>query len=532
VPHPPYVPVRPAHLEGRQRPELPSARRELHIGFDSNLSDCAYCAHLMSLYTRRGFQFLVDCPADKRILFDAAGARTAPLGTAPAYRWDETTDKPYAGQGRFWQGNRIAHHLSRPPLPNIGAVEDLWDELCLSHIDIEPYLPYGVTRTVQSWLAALPRPIVLADIATGPGGSAPGIPDATVFQFYRLFLDRCDGSLVLLDGNRRAPRLASYRIRHVDELGVGTTELLLALLTQADLLISVDGGSLSLARCSHIPAIGVWLPDHYPAHCALPRREQLNLVLADHTARWNRYKRIPWNLVEHPGSAFAPGDLADCCQLMLNRPRYLSRLDIAADIQLQQFVRQWCRALHGNALCSYSDRHRSLDVLLQELGRRFMAPTVVETGTMRAEEDWAGAGSFTYLAGAYLYRSGGRLYSVDISAPHCTFSRGWTRVFGATVTVTHQDAVSFLRQFTDPIDLLYLDSLDATEPGHAEQAFAELRAALPKLHSNSLVVFDDTPCDGGTWCGKGAIGVPYLLQRGWQLLYAGYQAVLHGGPGS
>ena len=61
--------------------------------------------------------------------------------------------------------------------------------------------------------------------------------------------------------------------------------------------------------------------------------------------------------------------LVDYCQLMLSHSRYLSSSDIAADIQLRQFVRQWCRAVHGNALCPFSDRNRSLDLLLQELGR-------------------------------------------------------------------------------------------------------------------------------------------------------------------
>ena len=56
--------------------------------------------------------------------------------------------------------------------------------------------------------------------------------------------------------------------------------------------------------------------------------------------------------------------------------------------------------------------------------------TVVETGTIRAEEDWGGAGFFTYLAGAYLYRKGGRLHSVDVSEPNCRFARAGTQVFG------------------------------------------------------------------------------------------------------
>ena len=73
---------------------------------------------------------------------------------------------------------------------------------------------------------------------------------------------------------------------------------------------------------------------------------------------------------------------------------------------------------------------------------------------------------------------------------------------------------------------MYLDSLDTTEPGHAEHALREVQAAMPKLGKDSLVVFDDTPWHGGAWVGKGAMAVPFLLQQGWTVLYAGYQVVL------
>src|SRR5262249_35086690 len=153
------------------------------------------------------------------------------------------------------------------------------------------------------------------------------------------------------------------------------------------------------------------------------RPRQLNVVLAEPTRSWNRYKRVPWHIVEQPGSRFDPALLADFCARMLAPPRYLTgspRPDIAADVQLQQWVGQFCRG--GTALGGYGDRHKSLDLLLRQMSERFERPTVVETGTIRAEEDWAGAGFFTYLAGAYLSHRGGRLHSVDISAAHCAFA--------------------------------------------------------------------------------------------------------------
>jgi spermidine synthase len=99
-------------------------------------------------------------------------------------------------------------------------------------------------------------------------------------------------------------------------------------------------------------------------------------------------------------------------------------------------------------------------------------------------------------------------------------------VFGGTARVHQGDSVAFLASFKDQIDVLYLDSLDTTEPGHAEHALKELEAALPRLHERSIVVVDDSPWRAGAFTGKGARVAPWLLQRGWRVGYAGYQVLL------
>ena len=73
--------------------------------------------------------------------------------------------------------------------------------------------------------------------------------------------------------------------------------------------------------------------------------------------------------------------------------------------------------------------------------------------------------------------------------------------------------------------MLYLDSMDVESPGHAEHGLAEIQAAEPKLAWNAIVVYDDSPWDG-KWLGKGASGIPYLLDRGWNILACGYQVLL------
>jgi ADP-heptose:LPS heptosyltransferase len=506
---------------------LPS-RAPLRVAFHHGLGDCVYFAHLLPLYIRRGYAVEVVCTPDKAILFRAAGASTTSSGAAPEHPWSYPAETTHPGQGRFWQGSKMAGNLSAPPLPAIGDRAELWQEYLDQRLDVAPHLPAEAVQTAQRWLAELPRPVVLLHTRGNTGQGRKDLPDELTLELYKALLDRLDGTLLLLDWDHRVPRLASARVRHLSELGPCPTEVLLALLAGADLMVGVDSGPLHAARCSDIATVGLWMPGHYPSTYCLPRPRQVNLVLAEPTRPWNRYKRVPWNIIEHPGSRFDPAVLADWCVRMLAPPRYLTgsaKPDIAADVQLQQWVGQWCRG-GGNALSGFADRHRSLDLLLRQMSQRFEKPTVVETGTIRAEEDWAGAGFFSYLAGAYLQRRGGVLHSVDISAGNCAFAREWTAVFGETVKVHQADSLAFLANFRESIDVLYLDSLDTTEPGHAEHALRELQAALPRLHQGSVVVVDDTPWRAGAWTGKGALLVPWLLQRGWVLGYGGYQAVL------
>ena len=505
---------------------VPPTKGKISVAFHHGLGDCVHFAHLIPLYTKRGYAVEVECTPDKRILFEAAGATTIAGGAGMTHPWSYPPGGTHAGHGRFWQGSKPGHNISEPPLPNIGTKQALWDEYCTTTVDIRPRIPADAMGKVEEWFAKLPRPVVLLHTKANASQQRKSLPDHIATEFYRCLLDRLDGSIILLDWDNRVPRLPSYRVRHLDELGPCPTDRLLALCAQADLLVGVDSGPLHTARFTDTPTVGLWMPGHYPSTYALPRRRQLNVVLAEHTRQWNRFKRIPWRIVEHPGTAFDPDRLARYCEQMLQQPRYLSPSEQAADVQLQQFAQSWCRGAAGNSLSPFADRHRSFDLLLREVARRFPAPTMVETGTIRAEEDWAGAGYSTYLFGAFLARHGGRLQSVDLGAANCAFARSWTEIFGPAVTVHEQDSVDFLGRFPAPIDVLYLDSLDTTEPGHTEHALRELQAAWPRLHERSLVLFDDTPWQRGAWIGKGAQAVPWLIERGWRVLYGGYQVVL------
>ena len=501
---------------------------DVSVSFHHGLGDSANFARLIPLYTKRGHTIGVECTPDKEVLFRAAGAKIVEKADR-VHPWSYPPTDVHTGHGRDWQGSKSAWNISESPLPKIGDKAQLWPEYCNSRVRVLPHIPQADVDFVRKWLEPLPRPVVLLHSKGNTGQERKSLPDEITSRFYRSFLDRCDGALVLLDWDRRVPPALSWRARQVADMAGGcTTERLFALMEEADLMIGVDSGPLHACGLTDTPSMGVWMPGHYPARYTLPRRNQLNVVLAEHTRQWNRYRRIPWNIVEHAGSEYDADELAGFCCRMLNGPRYLSSGDMAADVQLQQWILDWCRGRDGvsKELAPDCDRHRSFDGLFREISKRFEAPTIVETGTIRGEEDWSGAGFFTYLAAAYLHRAGGRLFSVDLNETNCRFARQWCQPFGPIVQTHCRDSVAFLGQFTQPIDVLYLDSLDTYEPGHAEHALAEIKAALPRLHNKSLVIFDDTPSGDGAFVGKGAQAVPWMLKRGWRILYGGYQALL------
>ena len=346
------------------------------------------------MYIRRGHSIEVKCTPEKRILFEAVGATTTENDddAEADHPWNYPPLGTHDGHGRFWQGSKMGHNISQFPLPDIGDKNLLWQEYADLRIDITPQLPRSAMRKAESWLANLPRPIVLLHSRGDSSQESKSLPDQLATAFYEAFINRCDGTLILLDWDNRVPRLASYRLRHLDDLGTCSLDVLLALMQQADLLIGVDSGPLHLARLTKIPKIGVWLPGHYPAVYSLPAREQLNVVLTEHTHQWNRFKRIPWNIVEQPGQAFEAVGLADICHRMLSPPRYFGKEDIAADVQMQQFVLDWAQCRESGEFCGHWDRNRSFDVLLREITARFAAPVIVETGTIRSEEAWGGTG--------------------------------------------------------------------------------------------------------------------------------------------
>lgn len=506
----------------------------LKVNFPHGLGDCIHFAHQLPLYTRRGHRILVSCVPDKQIVFAASGVSvssdTADTITVP---WHEgLCPNAEARWNNAWRWSKAARNISVPPLPEIGTPQDLWDEYCQVGLNIFPHLPIEAPHSITTWLSRLSRPIILLHTHGHSYTPRKNFEAEQCWHLYRSLLQETNGTLILLDWENRVPRLSHERVRHLtDDWGPIDTAQLLVLLGQADLIIGIDSGPLHAARLTNTPSIGVWMNDSSPPTWCLPRELQVNLVVGRRHQEWSRHSRIPFHIVECTEPTRMVEILTGLATYMLNPPRYLHPTQKGTDVLLQWFIR---KRMYGTptSLGAYSDRNLSFDMLFRTMSERFLSPRVVETGCIRVEDDFSGAGFSTYVIGCYLQKRGGQLTSIDNSPEHCAFARAWTECFGSRIAVVQGDSVEWLRTNEESIDVLYLDSLDLgvhgapTEIQTANHSLSEIQAAYKSLHGRSLVVLDDTCYRCRTYHGKGALAVPWLLERGWKVVHSGYQTIL------
>lgn len=128
----------------------------------------------------------------------------------------------------------------------------------------------------------------------------------------------------------------------------------------------------------------------------------------------------------------------------------------------------------------------------------------------------------------YWARSGHRVFTVDID-PLASALTQQICMSHANVTVVTGDGISFLENFSDEIDLLYMDAWDVV-PGtpFAEKHLEAFEVALPKLNTTGhMILIDDTDIAEG---GKGRLLVPRLLELGYALIMKGRQTLLCSRP--
>jgi hypothetical protein len=177
--------------------------------------------------------------------------------------------------------------------------------------------------------------------------------------------------------------------------------------------------------------------------------------------------------------------------------------------------------------------------LIENLNLDFIKDTcIVEIGSAR---ETSGPESSTYFFSELSLRSESDFYSVDFSPQSYSLAKN---VIGEKAFLS--DGVKFLENFSSisdkKISILYLDNFDVIyNDKHKESLLRrvgsvyedneeemtnerssvvhleQMKAALPLLNVKNIVIIDDTRKTDVGWWGKGALVVPYLLERGYKI---------------
>jgi hypothetical protein len=153
--------------------------------------------------------------------------------------------------------------------------------------------------------------------------------------------------------------------------------------------------------------------------------------------------------------------------------------------------------------------------------------TIVETGTLRKENNWSD-GQSCLIFSDLVEHLGGKVLSVDINPDACNTAR---RVLqNKKVTITESDSLEYLRTLDlDNVDLFYLDSYDCKwgkDQLSAEHHLNEFKIIEPYL-KNCIVAIDDNTklLESNTRTGKGRLIYDYLKEKNIMPLYDDYQIV-------
>jgi hypothetical protein len=421
-----------------------------------------------------------------------------------------------------WANNKVAGNLDEQSLPQIGTCSDLWSELCDVRLSLEALVTQEHRDSISRWLETVRGPLICVHTRGNTLTDSKNLDDEEAIRLYCGLLDHTDATLLLLDWDDRVPRMKSHRVRHLSQLGHIDLLTLYCLLQRSALMIGVDSGPLHFARFSTCPVIGLWT-HHFPSHFALPRRNTLHIVSRD----WHdlaKSCRVQFQVLECPSERRLDGAwiarvAADCFSTLTDP-------DWARRAQLRQWM-SWQRSTDGQ-LSRFIDRHRSSEKILTALQRP--RPLMIETGCIRAEEDWGGAGFSTYFFGGAIELLGGHLHSIELSPKNAEFARRWTRCFGPTVIVHAEHSHDFLRRWHEPMDVFLSDSADVGSPSYQENCLVECQLAAPNVRSDGLIAIDDCVWADGEWIGKGTLAVQWLLEHGWSVSYSGYQTLLRRSP--
>ena len=152
-------------------------------------------------------------------------------------------------------------------------------------------------------------------------------------------------------------------------------------------------------------------------------------------------------------------------------------------------------------------------------------PVMVETGTLRMDNDW-GAGMSTFVFGRYIEEYGGSLITIDNSMDNMNVCKVVTERYKSHITYIVENSLEYIPRIIKKIDFLYLDSMDCPINGDAsisqEHNLNEFLLCESKLSDNAVIMIDDVDFPNG---GKALLTHKYLFDNGYLLISKNQQSV-------
>jgi len=150
-----------------------------------------------------------------------------------------------------------------------------------------------------------------------------------------------------------------------------------------------------------------------------------------------------------------------------------------------------------------------------ELGKERDAKLVLEIGGIRNPDGQVGDGHSTII----WCDNFERVISVDIDENATKLTKELTNNRAEAIT---SDAIEFIKNFHEKIDILYLDAWDVGTENFAENHLEFFKLAEKNLHDKSLVLIDDVALND---MGKGKLVIPYMQSKGWKPVLIHYQGL-------
>ena len=176
---------------------------------------------------------------------------------------------------------------------------------------------------------------------------------------------------------------------------------------------------------------------------------------------------------------------------------------------------QWFEKYEDKLGVRYKTFHKLFSIAIDRELRN-----IVETGTSRGKDkfyylrpkiNWKD-GMSTILFAEYVKLNKGQLWTCDIDAKNIRNASRFLKDYNLCANLIVSDSLKFLRDFSETIDVLYLDSHDGNLPGANEHQLREAQLSIGKINSNGLIMLDDKGQ-------KTELSIPFLIGEGWEIIF-------------